>query len=152
MDGGIDKVYADHFRWPYGRPYQHDNPLQQAIDAQYGKFKPLPIGDAILVPVVYPDHPSVSSTAAAVESEPLSAQRSVRFLIAAPTMERPGPIEVGSRIVYSASLAAFRVWRTALQVHGVRKVGMPSVGTGYGAVPAVVAARQMQEAFVEAWR
>jgi O-acetyl-ADP-ribose deacetylase (regulator of RNase III) len=152
MDGGIDRVYADHFRWSYGRPYQHDNPLQQEIDARYGLYKPLPIGDAILVPVVYPDYTSQSCTAAAVEDGSLSAQRSVRYLIAAPTMVRPGPIDVGSRIVYSASLAAFRVWRSVLFTHGVWKVAMPSFGTGYGAVPAVVAARQMFEAFVEALR
>lgn len=152
MDGGIDRIYADHFKWPYGRPYKDPNPLQQEIDEKYGLFKQLPIGEAVLVPVTH-------RSAAASTIDDLSAgdsalaeeARSVRYLIAAPTMVRPEEIEKGSRIIYKASLAAFRVWRRSVSAHGIRSIAMPSFGTGYGNVPPVIAAKQMWEAFVMAW-
>lgn len=146
MDGGIDRIYADHFKWPYGRPYKDVNPLQQEIDVKYGLFKQIPIGDAILVPVTY-------RTAEVDTTKQLDASdlRSVRYLIAAPTMVRPEEIEKGSRIVYDASLAAFRAWRRNVTAHRIKSLAMPSFGTGYGNVPPVIAAKQMWEAFVTAW-
>lgn len=95
MDGGIDKVYSQHFGWSPGRPYHDANPLQLAMDEKYGRKRAeVPIGESVIAPVV-----------------PLDDSRTVRFLIAAPTMATPGAIRIGSRVVYDASLAAFRAWR-----------------------------------------
>lgn len=148
MDGGIDRIYADHFKWPYGRPYKDENPLQQEIDEQYGLFKQLPIGQAVLVPVSYRSTHTEDVSGYAIAG---TAVRSVRYLIAAPTMVRPEAIEKGSRIIYEASLAAFRLWRRSVAAHDIKSVAMPSFGTGYGNVPPVIAAKQMWEAFVVAW-
>jgi O-acetyl-ADP-ribose deacetylase (regulator of RNase III) len=138
MDGGIDLAYRDHFRWSSGRPYQEANPLQLMIDAAYGEFSELPIGEAVVVAV-----------------EPLDGgrQRTVRHLIAAPTMKTPTSLPINSRNAYLGSLAVFRKWREhrAAGSRGMRTVAMPMFGTGVGRVPSWVAAAQMWEAFVEAW-
>ena len=134
MDGGIDLVYANHFGWSVGRPYHSANPLQLAIDAHCGERPSgaqLPIGEALVVPVV-----------------PAKPARTVKFLVATPTMRIPGQIEKRSRTVYTAALAAFRAWRAS---PSVRAVAMPLFGTGYGGVPVWVAVAQMWEAFVAAW-
>lgn len=149
MDGGIDRIYADHFKWPYGRPYKDVNPLQEAIDLKYGQFKQLPIGEALLVPVLYKETHDMNvkyAQEAKIETTP-----SVRYLIAAPTMVRPEEIEKGSLIVYQAALAAFRVWRECAASHHIYTVATPTFGTGFGNVPPVIAARQMWAAFVDAW-
>ena len=133
MDGGIDKVYAEHFGWSPGRPYQDANPLQLAMDEKYGrKQAEVPIGESVIAPV-----------------EPLDESRTVRFLIAAPTMMTPGAIPIGSRVVYDASRAAFRAWRGSDGL--IEAAACPMFGTGWGEVPAWVAAAQMWEAFVVAW-
>lgn len=49
MGGGVDRAYADHFGWSYGRPYRNPKPLQRAIDEAKGHGAMLPIGDAIVV-------------------------------------------------------------------------------------------------------
>lgn len=140
MDGGIDRVYAEHFGWSFGRPFQDVNPLQRAIDEKYGRARAeLPIGESVVAPV-----------------EPVAVDgpraRTVRFLIAAPTMVTPGPISCGSRIVYTAALAAFRACREQHDQGTVNAVACPMFGTGYGKVPPWVAAAQMWEAFVAAWK
>ena len=133
MDGGIDKAYATHFGWSPGRPYHDPNPLQLAIDARNGAsaLPELPIGEGIAVPVE--------------RSDPA---RTVRYLLAAPTMVTPGALPAGSRNVHEAALAAFRVWREREEV---ASVACPMFGTGWGRVPPWVAAAQMWEAFVQAW-
>lgn len=149
MDGGIDRIYANHFKWPFGRPYKDLNPLQEEIDAKYGQFKQLPIGDALLVPVTYKEIHDVN-VRYAQEAE-IEVTPSVRYLIAAPTMVRPEEIEKGSSVVYQAALAAFRVWRDCAVSHRIYCVATPSFGTGVGNVPPIIAARQMWAAFVDAW-
>ena len=149
MDGGIDRIYADHFHWTYGRPYKDVNPLQEVIDAKYGMFKQLPIGEAVLVPVSYRQPSATLSNSNDTDSS--DTIRTVKFLIAAPTMVRPEEIEKRSRIVYKASLAAFQTWKANSHSCGIYKVAMPSFGTGFGAVPPIIAAKQMWEAFVDVW-
>jgi len=107
MDGGIDRAYADHFGWSYGRPYHSPNLLQLAIDKAKGEFSAtLPIGEAILV------------------------RDGRNCLIAAPTMALPGKIKVGSRIVYDATRAVFALW--ASETSGdLNVVRMPAFGTGW---------------------
>jgi len=149
MDGGIDRIYANHFKWPYGRPYKDVNPLQEAIDIKYGQFKQLPIGEALLVPISYKENHDLNLKYA--QEAKIEATPSVRYLIAAPTMVRPEEIEKGSLIVYQAALAAFRVWRECAESHSIHTVATPTFGTGFGNVPPVIAARQMWAAFVAAW-
>ncbi len=149
MDGGIDRIYADHFKWPYGRPYKDVSPLQEAIDLKYGQFKQLPIGEALLVPVSYKENHDLSLKYA--QETKIEVTPSVRYLIAAPTMVRPEEIEKGSLIVYQAALAAFRVWRECAESHSIYTLATPTFGTGFGNVPPIIAARQMWAAFVEAW-
>ena len=149
MDGGIDRIYADHFKWPYGRPYKDVNPLQEAIDMNFGQFKQLPIGEALLVPVSYKENHDLNLKYA--QEAKIEVTPSVRYLIAAPTMVRPEEIEKGSFIVYQAALAAFRVWRESAASHNINTVATPTFGTGFGNVPPVIAARQMWAAFVDAW-
>jgi O-acetyl-ADP-ribose deacetylase (regulator of RNase III) len=151
MDGGIDRAYAQHFGWSFGRPYQDVNPLQRMIDAKYGTRAELPIGDCIVAPVE--PLPEADSGAS------LPAGRSVRFLIAAPTMVTPGPIPLASRIPYQSTLAAFRACRERdCDSQGapggpcIKAVACPMFGTGWGKVPPWVAAAQMWEAFTVAWK
>lgn len=125
MDGGVDRAYAIYFGWSFGRPYHEPNPLQRAIDAEKGKENStLPIGEALVV-----RHQGVC-------------------VISAPTMALPGKIPTGSTVIYDASQAAFLAWKETDDISIVR---MPSFGTGWGQVPAVVAAWQMWDAFVDAW-
>eukprot|EP01050_Picozoa_sp_SAG11_P008055 SAG11_NODE_691_length_7699_cov_3.868026_12_plen_116_part_00 len=93
------------------------------------------------------------------QSKGATKARSARYLLATPTMdgliERPGALSIGSRNIYFAALAAFRVWRNwggdrVVDGH-IDAVAMPIFGTGYGRVPVWVAAAQMWEAFVDAW-
>jgi O-acetyl-ADP-ribose deacetylase (regulator of RNase III) len=105
MDGGIDRAFAEHFKWPFGResPSGSANPLQLRIDDVYPHTQRLPIGESLLVPV----EPLTSD-------EPISdaSPRTVRFFLAAPTMDNPNiPLPLGSRSPYEAALAAFRLWR-----------------------------------------
>lgn len=139
MDGGIDRAYAEHFEWPFGRPYGPPNPLQLKIYEVYPSHE-LPVGDAIVVPVE-----RLVETNAKTDSD--VTRSLVRYLIAAPTMAIPGPIETGSRIVYDAMLAVFTVW---FRTDGINSIAAPPFGTGYGEVPVFVAAAQTWEAFVKA--
>ena len=101
------------------------NPLQLAIDkAKRETCATLPIGQAVVV-----RHKDVC-------------------LIAAPTMETPGRIPPGSRVVYDAARAAFVAWTEHKEIGTIR---MPAFGTGWGQVPIKIAAAQMWEAFVDAW-
>ena len=138
MDGGIDRDFSSYFDWSMGRPFHDANPLQLAIDVRYGKGGELPIGASLVVPVVPGER---------------SAVRTVRFLVAAPTMRVPGALPLMSRDVHRAALAVFRAWREwdGQEAGPINAVAMPMFGTGYGEVPVWVAAAQMWEAFVEAW-
>ena len=120
-----------------GRPYHDPNPLQLAIDARHGPSAKLPIGQGIVVPVEPREKKGVAAAA-----------RTVRFLVAAPTMVTPGALPAGSRNVYDAAFAAFRAWREREEISSV---AMPMFGTGWGRVPPWVAAAQMWEAFAAAW-
>eukprot|EP01052_Picozoa_sp_SAG31_P033574 SAG31_NODE_3814_length_3859_cov_5.598936_4_plen_227_part_00 len=137
MDGGIDAAYAKYFGWSPGRPYHSANPVQLAIDATRGS-RPcgaeLPIGSALVVEV---------------QGSNNCAIKSVRYLVASPTMRVPGAIALRSRTVYKAARAAFEAWRGHQPM--ISSLAMPMFGTGWGRVPYTVAAAQMWEAFVDAW-
>ena len=126
--------------------YQDANPLQLAIDAKYGTRAELPIGEAIVAPV----EPVLI---AAAETDASLPARTVRFLIAAPTMVTPGPIEPGSRIQYQAALAAFQTCREHAPAGqgAIKAVACPMFGTGWGKVLPWVAAAQMWKAFTVEW-
>ena len=83
---------------------------------------------------------------------PTDSDCTQRFLVAAPTMKTPGAIlstTPHNRTVYRATLAAMKAWR---ECDEIGSLAMPMFGTGWGSVPAWVAAAQVWEAFVDAWR
>lgn len=121
MDGGIDRVYSTRF----GRQLQ--DRLRDRIQREWDGE--LPIGLAVLVETGDTDIP---------------------YLISAPTMRAPVSI-AGTLHPYLAFRAVLRV----VQRHneqkpgGIKAVACPGLGTGTGAIPPALCARQMREAYDE---
>lgn len=120
MDGGIDLVYARFFGAELPQRLQ-----AKILEECAGE---LPVGQALIVPTGNVRFP---------------------FLISAPTMRIPGPID-GTLNVY----LAFRAALLAVAAHNalgedppIRSIACPGLGTGVGAVPPARAARQMHAAY-----
>jgi O-acetyl-ADP-ribose deacetylase (regulator of RNase III) len=117
MDGGIDLAYRNFF----GR--QIERKVQEKIQAVAGPY--LPVGKAIVVD---------------------TGNAEIPYLVSAPTMFLPEPIEADScRLAMTAALAvAFEYgkdWKALF---------CPGMGTGVGQVPPREAAKAMAEAFAAA--
>ena len=124
MDGGIDYVYMLMFPGI-------ETAVKGAI-AKRGQLSGLgrpwlPIGEALVVPV------------------PNGTPRGGVSLVCAPTMLMPMDVN-GTSNAYNATHAAI----VAALAAGVRRLVIPGMCTGCGAVPAAVAASQMAAAIAEA--
>lgn len=77
-----------------------------------------------------------------------TGDRSIPFLVHAPTMRVPGSIE-GTDKVYYATWAALLAIHAHNRVSGqkIEVAAMPAMGTGFGGVPYDEAARQMAAAY-----
>jgi len=115
IDGGIDASVVHFFGAPLMRRVQH-----RIMDEFFGEQ---PVGTAFVI-----------------STEHLS----VPFLAHAPTMRVPGSIE-GTDKVYNAAWAAL----LAIHAHNrnsgqpIEVAAFPAMGTGFGGVPYIEAARQM---------
>jgi O-acetyl-ADP-ribose deacetylase (regulator of RNase III) len=116
MDGGIDLVYLNRFGWGL------QDRLQAHLRAEH--FGELPVGQATIVSTGDPEIP---------------------FLISAPTMRVPQPVDDTINVYL-----AFRAALVAVLKHnasGQRTIGsilVPGLGTGIGRVPFPKAAREMK--------
>ena len=154
MDGGIDRVYAELFGWPYGLPYTEANPLQLAIAADFAakQVAPAMAGAAVAAgggggrggSARNPGFPElgVGAPALVVPAGPGG------HLIASATMDVPGALPAKSRNVYAAFAAIMRAWRARPDLGSMATVPF---GTGFGGLPDEVSANQMFEAFLTAW-
>ena len=143
MDGGIDRVYAELFGWPYGLPYTEANPLQLAIDADFAATQAAPANDegGIARRPGFPEL-GIGAPALVVPAGPGGQ------LIASATMDVPGALPAKSRNVYAAFAAIMRAWRARPDLGSMATVPF---GTEFGGLPDEVSANQMFEAFLEAW-
>lgn len=122
MDGGIDRVYLEHF----GHALQ--DRVQDAIKRDHGGE--LLVGAATIVETLHTKIP---------------------YLIAAPTMRVPMVLS-DSPNPYLATRAVFRLIRDGKVPNGVAarevvaSVAFPGMGTGVGRVPAVLCAKQVRAA------
>lgn len=127
MEGGIDGVYRRHF----GGHIQER--LQALLRARHDGE--LPVGQAEIIAT---DHPHI------------------HFLIAAPTMRVPASV-AGTLNAYLAARAVFRLVKQGAFAPGsggsghvssrVSELAMPGLGTGVGALPPRLCARQVRLAY-----
>jgi O-acetyl-ADP-ribose deacetylase (regulator of RNase III) len=119
MTAGIDAAVVRRFGEPLMERVQH-----RIMNDYFGEQ---PIGTAFVLP---------------------THDRTLPFLVHAPTMRVPGNIE-GTDKVYTATWAAF----LAIQAHNqssdgrIDVVAFPAMGTGFGGAPFSEAARQMAVAY-----
>ncbi len=114
MDGGIDRQYTDYFG------LRHQTEIQAKIALRREGY--LPVGTAVLVKTGHPKIP---------------------FMIAAPTMETPGPVSaVNCFFTMSAVLNVAYANREIIS-----KVYCPGLATGTGRVAPEIAAREMGDAY-----
>nr|CAP49103.1 putative integron gene cassette protein [uncultured bacterium] len=130
MDGGIDLVYSHFFRW------ELQDSLRDLLASEYSGE--IAVGQAVVVP---------------------TGNSRIPFLVSAPTMRVPAPID-GTANVY----LAFRAALLAVKRHNVASpqkitsLASPALGAGIGAMPFDRVARQMHTAYREivlgdsAWR
>jgi O-acetyl-ADP-ribose deacetylase (regulator of RNase III) len=127
MEGGIDGVYRRHF----------GNALQERLQALLRTVHDgeLPVGSAEII---------------------MTGHARIRYLISAPTMRVP--MNVAATVnAYLAARAVFRLLKQGVFAPGsggegsvsaqVSSVAMPGLGTGAGAVPPRVCARQVRYAY-----
>ena len=119
MDGGVDLVYARYFGPEIARR------LRQRLDLEFNGE--LPVGHAVVIPT---DHLRIP------------------WMVSAPTMRIPGPIEktVNVYLAFRAALLAVRE-HNAVGGRPIVRLLSPPLGTGVGAVPHARAARQMYAAY-----
>ena len=162
MDGGIDRVDAALFGWPYGLPYTEVNPLQLVATSHWRRLcrqagctqvAPTMAGAAGIAGGGGRDgstrnpgfpEPGVGAPALGVPAGPGGASRS---LIASATMDVPGALPAKSRNVCAAFAAIMRAWRAWSDLGSMAKVPF---GTEFGGLPDEVSANQMFEAFLTA--
>lgn len=126
MDGGLDRLLLERFGW------EVQDELQKTIRDKYqGK---LLIGQAELIEIYDPQVP---------------------FIISAPTMRVPMKLPAESINPYLSSKAVFTLWKYGktsdllpLQ-ECILKIAMPGLGTGIGAMPPEISARQIRIAYDE---
>ncbi len=119
MTAGIDAAVVRYFGESLMRGVQH-----RILDDFFGEQ---PVGTAFVIP---------------------TGDRSIPFLVHAPTMRVPGSIE-GTDKVYNATWAAILAIHAHNRVSGqkIEVAAMPAMGTGFGGVPYDEAARQMAAAY-----
>ena len=115
MDGGLDLALARRFGWGVAEAVQ-----QEIMARSLGE---LLVGESVVVP---------------------TRDRTVRWLIAAPTMRAPEPL----RTTVNPYLAMKAV-ALACRGFGIPSVACPGLGTGIGEVNPLTAARQMARAWKE---
>jgi O-acetyl-ADP-ribose deacetylase (regulator of RNase III) len=124
MNAGIDAAVVAYFGESLMYKVQH-RILEEFLGEQ-------PIGTAFVIETGHADKP---------------------FLVHAPTMRVPGPID-GTDKVYTATWAAL----LAVNAHNqtsrrtIRTLAMPAMGTGFGRMPFDEAARQMATAYRHYWQ
>lgn len=120
MDGGIDWKYSEHYGWDVQARLQ-----TQIMKYYYGE---LHVGQAVLTPI--------------------TSDKGVRFVIAAPTMR--SPMVLGEQTInpYLATRAALIRAKdiTSNQGGGPPSICFPGMGTGCGKVPFKLCAHQMRRA------
>lgn len=121
MDGGIDRVYSEHFGWHI------QDRLRDLLGRDYDGE--LPVGLAVLIET---DDPKIP------------------YLISAPTMHVPNSVKETLN-AYLAFRAALRiVHRKNIESPGaIRSIMCPGLATGTGEMPPEICAKQMYAAYVQ---
>jgi O-acetyl-ADP-ribose deacetylase (regulator of RNase III) len=119
MDGGLDFQISEKIGW-----HLQDELQLQIIEKYDGE---LLVGQAILMETKNENSP---------------------FIIAAPTMRVPEPIE-NSVNIYLATKAILRLLK---QESRIKTVSISGLGTGVGKVAYAVCAKQMKQAYNDVWR
>jgi O-acetyl-ADP-ribose deacetylase (regulator of RNase III) len=119
MDGGLDHALSERFGWSLQLT------VQKAIAAR--PIRELLVGEALIVP---------------------TGDQRTPWLVSAPTMRVPMRLRqtVNAYLAMKAILCASMAHAAAPPI---RSVAIPGLGTGVGALPPQVAARQMWAAFAE---
>ena len=121
MDGGIDRLYSQHFGWHL------QERLQQLLRDQYDGE--LPIGLAVLIPTDHPDIP---------------------YLISAPTMRVPINVS-DTLNAYLAFRAVLRLVEKTNQTQPetITSVVCPGLATATGEMAPDICAKQMHAAYLQ---
>lgn len=119
MDGGLDYALSERFGWG----------LEERLQAEIRSrpLKELLIGEALII---------------ATEDE------EVPWLVSAPTMRVP--MEIKATVNAYLAMKAVLIVTVSHQAHlSINSIAIPGLGTGVGALPAHLAARQMRIAYDE---
>ncbi len=118
MDGGVDAAITNYF----GEQLMYR--VQGRIIAEY--LGEQPVGTCMIVETMHPNHP---------------------YLAHAPTMRSPMAIQHTDNVYLAMWSLFLAVYRHNSAHHDIKTVLCPGLGTGYGQVPPMEAARQMALAY-----